>query len=171
MFQDEEAETRDSLLRYFSAQANTHGTYILTTALVLFTALSILPKVVSLEGMSGQFIFLLTLSVGIVFGFRMTVRTIYWGTLTSTILWAKPYKPDTLVEKHPELIPPLTHGTNTLTLHVNLCVRCYDLVNLRHRILKVLFQHELPVCFITWLALICSFAVLLAFGIMKIPSS
>jgi hypothetical protein len=81
-------KTRDILLKYYSSECTTHGTYILSAALGAFAFFQVADKINGINFLSYNVGFILNglivsgfLTISILF----IARTIYWGALTSIV--------------------------------------------------------------------------------------
>ena len=86
---EEVQQARQSLLKFYSNKCVTHGAYILTTFIVIFTFLQAFPRIqVSIEWR--RWISSSMLGFFTALAFLMASRSLYWSKLESIVLWVKP---------------------------------------------------------------------------------
>jgi hypothetical protein len=81
-------KTRDMLLKYYSSECTTHGTFILSAALGAFAFFQVADKLDKINFLSYNIGFIingLILSGFLTISILFITRTIYWGTLTSVV--------------------------------------------------------------------------------------
>ena len=116
-FHDEgnEQHVRDSLLKYYSSCSIAHGTYILTFAIGVFTFFEIFTRN-PLLWFSPLFFLVLTLFM--LLGLYLFVRTLCWGYLTHEVINATAMTFEQAERKFPKACKGYDSFTMSYALHV-----------------------------------------------------
>jgi hypothetical protein len=86
---EDEQEARDILLKHYSSECTVHGGYILTVAIGVFAFLQIIPYIVK-HIIYPEVVISFGLGLFVALGLYFVAKTIFWGTLASTVLHARP---------------------------------------------------------------------------------
>ena len=158
---DDEQDARIALLRYYSSECVTHGTYILTIAVLIFTSLEVYTRITLLNETATNLVFSFILSFLFTMGFYLLMRLILWGYLITPLMWIKPLTYEKAAEKL-----KCVQDKASVNLMIRLHLACGEFVKRAHKTVSKYAhpRHEWLVLFV-----ICFFVF--AFGVFPLLES
>jgi hypothetical protein len=124
---NEMQKVRESLSNVYNSKSTAHGAYLLTIAIAFFTFIQILSYV-----KLSMSLIILIISLFPVVGLFMLTRTVYWGIMTTVVLWVKPLTLEETRERG-ELHYWLRRKRAQLTLSFRLHRACHELTKTHHK--------------------------------------